>query len=151
MYQTIESISDSELREEYSKRFTKQKGKQLKSARDSADHLRSIFATYPADQEHFAVVYLDGQNKIIKTEVVATGTINTAAIYPREIIKKVLECESVSIMISHTHPSNCTYPSSSDRAVTRKLQTALSSIDVDLLDHIIIGDGHLSFSDQGLL
>jgi len=151
MYQTLTSISDSELREEYVKRFKKQKGKQLKSARDSADHLRSVFADYPADQEHFAVVYLDGQNKIIKTEVVATGTVNTAAIYPREIIKKVLACESVSIMISHTHPSGSVMSSSSDRAVTKKLQTALASIDVDLLDHIIIGDGFFSFSDQGLL
>ncbi len=151
MYQSIESISDSELREEYVKRFTKQNGNQLKSSRESADHLRSIFADHPADQEHFAVVYLDGQNKIIKTEVVATGTINTAAIYPREIIKKVLEQEGCSIIISHLHPSGSLAPSSSDRAVTKKLQTALSSIDVDLLDHIIIGDGFFSFNDQGLL
>ena len=151
MYQTLESISDSELREEYVKRFTKQNGNQLKSSRESADHLRSIFADYPADQEHFAVVYLDGQNKIIKTEVVASGTINMASIYPREIIKKVLEHECVNLIISHLHPSGNLSPSNSDRAVTKKLQTALSSIDVDLLDHIIIGNGFYSFSDQGLL
>lgn len=151
MYQTLKSISDSELREEYVKRFTRAAGEQLRSSRKSADHLRSVFADYPADQEHFAVVYLDGQNKIIKTEVVATGTVNTAAIYPREIIKKVLESEGVSIMISHTHPSGNISPSSSDRAVTKKLHTALSSIDVDLLDHIIIGDGFFSFSDERLL
>jgi DNA repair protein RadC len=151
MYQTLTSISDTELREEYVKRFTKQNGEQLRSARESADHLRSIFTDYPADQEHFAVVYLDGQNKIIRTMVVASGTINTASIFPREIIKKVLAYESVSIMISHTHPSGCVSPSSSDRAVTKKLQTALSSIDVDLLDHIIIGDGYFSFNDERLL
>ena len=151
MYQSIESISDSELREEYVKRFTKQNGNQLKSSRESADHLRSIFADHPADQEHFAVVYLDGQNKIIATEVVATGTINPAAIYPREIIKRVLEIHGVCIIVSHLHPSGALSPSNSDRAVTKKLQTALSSIDVDLLDHIIIGDGFFSFSDQGLL
>jgi DNA repair protein RadC len=151
MYQTLTSISDTELREEYAKRFTRTSGEQLRSSRESADHLRSVFTDYPADQEHFAVVYLDGQNKIIKTEVVVTGTINMASIYPREIIKKVLECESVSLMISHTHPSGNISPSSSDRAVTKKLQTALASIDVDLLDHIIVGDGFYSFSDQGLL
>ena len=151
MYQTLESISDSELREEYVKRFTKQNGNQLKSSRESADHLRSVFSDHPADQEIFAIIFLDGQNKIIATEVVATGTINTAAIYPREIIKKVLGQESCSIIISHLHPSGSLAPSSSDRAVTQKLQTALSSIDVDLLDHIIIGDGFFSFSDQGLL
>ena len=151
MNSKLKDIPDNVSREEYVKRFTKQKGSHLRSASDSAGHLRAIFADYPADQEHFAVIHLDGQNGIIKTEVVATGTINSAAIYPREIIKRVLEIESVSIIVSHLHPSGALSPSNSDRAVTKKLQTALSSIDVDLLDHIIIGDGFFSFSDQGLL
>ncbi len=151
MYQSIESISDSELREEYVKRFTKQSGELLRSSRDSADHLRSVFTNHPQDREHFAVIYLDGGHKIVKTEVIATGTINTASIYPREIIKKVLEYEAVAVIISHTHPSGGLTPSNSDRAVTKKIQTALTSIDVEMLDHIIIGNGFYSFSDQGLL
>jgi len=151
MYQSIESISDSELREEYVKRFTKQNGNQLKSSRESADHLRSVFADYPADQEHFAVVYLDGQNKIIKTEVVASGTINMASIYPRILLKRILELQAVSVLISHTHPSGATTPSSSDRAITRKLRDGLSLFDIDVIDHVVIGDGFFSFSDQGLL
>jgi DNA repair protein RadC len=151
MYQTIESISDSELREEYSKRFTRTSGEQLRSSRESADHLRSVFADYPTDQEHFAVVYLDGQNKIIKTEVVASGTINTASIYPRILLKRILELHGVSALISHTHPSGATSPSSSDRALTRKLRDGLALFDVELLDHIVIGDGFFSFSDKGLL
>jgi len=151
MYQTIESISDTELREAYVKRFTKQNGEQLRSSRESADHLRSVFADYPADQEHFAVVYLDGQNKIITTEVVASGTINTASIYPRVLLKRILELHAVSALISHTHPSGATTPSSSDRAITRKLRDGLALFDIDVIDHIVIGDGFFSFSDQGLL
>ena len=151
MYQTLTSISDTELREEYVKRFTKQNGELLRSSRDSADHLRSVFTEYPADQEHFAVVYLDGQNKIIKTEVVASGTINTASIYPRVLLKRILELQAVSVLISHTHPSGSTSPSSSDRALTRKLHHGLALFDISVIDHIVIGDGYLSFSDQGLL
>ncbi len=151
MYQTLKCISDSELREEYVKRFTRQKGTQLKSARDSADHLRSVFSEYPTDQEHFAVVYLDGQNKIIKTEVVASGTINTAAIYPRVLLKRILELQAVSVLISHTHPSGLTDASNSDRTLTKKLQAGLALFDIDIIDHLIIGTDFLSFSDQGLL
>jgi DNA repair protein RadC len=151
MYQTLESIPDSELREEYVKRFRRQTGERLNSSRSSASHLRSVFTNHDQDREHFAVVYLDAQNKIIKTEVVMTGTINSAAIYPREIIKKVLEYGTAAVVISHTHPSGSLEPSNSDRALTKKLQMALASIDVDLLDHIIIGDGFCSFADEGLL
>ena len=151
MYQSLTSISDTELREAYVKRFTKQNGEQLRSSRESADHLRSVFADYPADQEHFAVVYLDGQNKIITTEVVASGTINTASIYPRVLLKRILELHAVSALISHTHPSGATTPSSSDRAITRKLRDGLALFDIDVIDHIVIGDGFFSFSDQGLL
>ena len=151
MYQTLTSISDSELQEEYVKRFTRTSGEQLRSPRESADHLRSIFADHPADQEHFAVVYLDGQNKIITTEVVASGTINMASIYPRILLKRILELQAVSVLISHTHPSGATTPSSSDRALTRKLHDGLALFDISVIDHIIIGDGFFSFSDQGLL
>jgi len=151
MYQTIENISDSELREVFQKRFTRPAGEQLRSPRESADHLRSVFADYPADQEHFAVVYLDGQNKIITTEVVASGTINMASIYPRILLKRILELFAVSVLISHTHPSGSTTPSSSDRALTKKLQAGLALFDISVTDHLVIGDGHFSFSDAGLL
>jgi DNA repair protein RadC len=151
MYQTIDSISDSELREVFQKRFTRPSGEQLKSPRESADHLRSVFADYPTDQEHFAVVYLDGQNKIITTEVIASGTINMASIYPRVLLKRILELQAVSVLISHTHPSGLTDPSSSDRALTKKLQSGLALFDIDIIDHLIIGIDFLSFSDQGLL
>jgi DNA repair protein RadC len=151
MYQTLESISDSELQEEYVKRFTRISGEQLRSSRESADHLRSVFADYPADQEHFAVVYLDGQNRIITTEVVASGTINTASIYPRILLKRILELHTVSVLISHTHPSGATTPSSSDRAITRKLRDGLALFDIEVIDHLILGEDFFSFSDQGLL
>ena len=153
MYKTLESISDSELREEYIKRFKKQVGERLKSAADSARHLRAFLDQYPKDQEHFVVVFMNAQNQIISTELISSGSLATAAVFPREIVKRLLALESGAIIAGHNHPSGETSPSSSDRALTKKLNTALSSIDAQLLDHLILGSGenYLSFSDQGLL
>ena len=151
MYQTIESISDSELREEFSNRFTRQPGSQLKSARESAEHLRAFLSNHPQDQEHFVAVFMNSQNQIISTEVISTGSLATAAVFPREIVKRLLALEAGAIIVAHNHPSGETTPSNSDRALTKKLQRGLEAIDVSLLDHLVIGDGFYSFSDQGLL
>ncbi|MBT6010655.1 MAG: DNA repair protein RadC [Candidatus Marinimicrobia bacterium] len=151
MYQTLTSISDSELREEYAKRFTRTSGEQLKSANDSAEHFRSFLSQYPQDQEHFCVVFLNSQNQIIETEVISSGSLATAAVFPREIVKRLLALEAGAIIAAHNHPSGETTPSNSDRALTKKLQRGLEAIDVSLLDHLVIGDGFYSFSDQGLL
>ena len=151
MYQTLESISDSELREEYSNRFTRQPGSQLKSARESAEHLRAFLSNHPQDQEHFVAVFMNSQNQIISTEVISTGSLATAAVFPREIVKRLLALEAGAIIVAHNHPSGETTPSNSDRALTKKLQRGLEAIDVSLLDHLVIGDGFYSFSDQGLL
>ena len=152
MYQSIESISDTELREEFSNRFTRQPGSQLKSARESAEHLRAFLSNHPQDQEHFVAVFMNSQNQIISTEVISTGSLATAAVFPREIVKRLLALESGAIIVGHNHPSGETTPSNSDRALTKKLQTALTSIDVELLDHIVIGGcEHYSFADNRLL
>ena len=151
MYQSIESISDSELREEFSNRFTRQPGSQLKSARESAEHLRAFLSNHPQDQEHFVTVFMNSQNQIISTEVISTGSLATAAVFPREIVKRLLALEAGAIIVAHNHPSGETTPSNSDRALTKKLQRGLEAIDVSLLDHLVIGDGFYSFSDQGLL
>lgn len=148
----ITSFTDNEIKEEFINRFRIKKGAKLTSARNSADHLMTVFAGMDRDREHFVVVFLDGQHNIIKTETLFSGTITTSAVFPREIIKKVLEYEAASIIVSHNHPSGCVETSSSDKVITTKLHTALKAIDVDLLDHIIIGNGdYLSFADKSLL
>ena len=150
MYQTLTSISDTELREEYVKRFTKQVGARLGGAGESAEHLRAFLSNYPQDQEHFCVIFLDSQNRIIATELMNSGSLATAAVFPREIIKRLLALEAGAIICGHNHPSGETVPSSSDRALTKKLANALSYIDAQLLDHIIIGNGFFNlFSSYG--
>ena len=150
----LDKVTDSLLKEEYQKRFFINPGSQIGSAKASAEHLRALFVKEARDQEHFAVIFLNQQNQILVTRILFTGTLNTAAVYPRELIKQVIRYEAAAVIIGHTHPSGGIQPSSSDRAVTTKIKNALISIDVELLDHLIIGnvsDGYYSFSDNNLL
>ena len=149
----IEQFKDYEIVAEYNLRF--------KSVRESVTTVNSSISAIrraldrkgvEKDREHFFVLFLDGQNKEICTELLSSGTINTAAVYPREIIKKVLEHEAVSIVLGHNHPSGNIAPSNSDKTLTRKITVACTSIDVDVLDHIIIGGADTySFADHRLL
>lgn len=103
-------------------------------------------------REVFMVIFLNGQNQIIRMEELFEGSLTTSAVYPREVVKKVLDYDSASVILVHNHPSGNLSPSNSDRALTKKLQTALQAIDVDILDHLIVGGNEFfSFADHRLL
>lgn len=147
----ISEISDTEIIEEYVKRFTIQAGEHISGARQAADHFRGYFSD-AAKKEKFVIAYLNGQHEVISTEVLFEGSLTSSAVFPREVVTGVIELGSAAVLIAHNHPSGSTTPSSSDRAVTKKLQTALGAIDVDVLDHIIIGGlDYFSFSDHRLI
>ena len=147
----LKDIPDNVIREEFVNRFQLKAGDMIKNATSAANHLRAFLSDYARDVEHFVVIFLNNQNKVITTEVVASGTINTSAVYPRQIAIKVLKHESTNVILGHSHPSGETMPSNSDRAVTKKLQTGLAALDIEILDHIIIGEDHYSFADAGIL
>ncbi len=145
------NVSDNDLLNEYVKRFTISAGDHIKSSKEAADHFRACFGISPK-QEKFAVCFLNSQNAIIATEVLFEGTLDSSAVYPREVVERVLTLGAGSIIIGHNHPSGNISPSASDRAVTKKLKTALDAIDISLLDHIIVGGKQFfSFSDHHLL
>ena len=147
----ISSVSDSAILEAYVKRFTIKAGEGIKTSREAADHFRAYFAE-AAKREQFVCAYMNSQNRLISTEVLFVGSISTSAVYPREVVQRILDLGAAAVMFSHNHPSGELTPSNSDRAVTKKLETALSAIDVDVLDHIIIGGSeYFSFSDHRLL
>jgi DNA repair protein RadC len=151
MNQLLTEISDNEIAEEFVSRFQRKVGERLQKSITVANHLRAVLSAYVDDVEHFMCIFLDSQLRIITTEVVANGTLASSAVYPREIIKKVLQHEAAHVILGHNHPSGETIPSSSDRAITKKLVAALASLDIDVLDHVILGNGFFSFSDEGLL
>ena len=147
----ISSISDTEILEEYVNRFTIKAGESIKSAMEAANHLRSYFSD-ASKKEKFVVCFLNGQHQMLSTEVLFEGSLTTSAVYPREVITRAIDLGAAAVLLGHNHPSGLTTPSNSDRAVTRKLQTALNAIDIDILDHIIIGGpDYYSFADNRLL
>ncbi len=112
-------------------------------------------------EEQFRVIFLDSNNKIIKDQVMFRGTINQTGVYPRQILKRALELNSVSIIAVHNHPAGTLKPSNADINVTRNLQSACDSLGIQLLDHLIIGDrfyndednqkNFYSFAENGLI
>lgn len=102
------------------------------------------------DYEVFGVIYLNNQHKVLGKEVLATGTIDGAAVYPREVVKSCLKAGSCDVVLFHNHPSGIAEPSQSDRAITDRLKNALDTVDIRILDHIVIGSGkHVSFAERG--
>ena len=147
----ISSISDSAIMEEYVRRFTIRAGEAIKSSRVAADHFRAYYAN-ASKREQFVVCFLNGQNCVLSTETLFVGSLTTSAVYPREVVQRILDLGAAAVMFSHNHPSGELTPSNSDRAVTKKLQTALAALDVEVLDHIIIGGAEFfSFSDHRLI
>ncbi len=145
-------MSDDVIREEFVKRFTFDPGIRLGCATQAVDHLRAMF-TDSEYRESFAIIYLNSQHEVIDSNILFTGSLDTAAIYPREVIKAIiLEYPATkAIIIAHNHPSGSSTPSQSDEKITKKLKLALDSIDINLLDHIIIGKEFYSFADHGKL
>lgn len=104
------------------------------------------------EREIFLVLFLDNQHRLIKQEEMFLGTINSAVIHPREIIKTALYCNAAAMILAHNHPSGIAEPSQSDRHITERIRQAANLMDIRLLDHFIIGKGcYFSFSEAGWL
>ncbi len=102
-------------------------------------------------KEVFIVIYLDSSHAILDSVTVAEGTVNLNTIYPRELIKQALQKNAAAMIVAHNHPSGSLEPSTQDMQLTRTLFLLGNMMQVQLLDHIIIGNGSYSFADQGLM
>ena len=104
------------------------------------------------EREHFMVLFLDNQHRLIKAETLFKGTVNSAFVHPREIVKCVLTLNAAAVIVAHNHPSGEVTPSTADRQLTVQISQALALIDARLLDHIVVSvNGTFSFRDFGLL
>jgi DNA repair protein RadC len=126
------------------------RGEQLNSSREVYNVMKPLFAQND-DVETFFCLFLDGRNRIISIEKMFSGSISSAAIYPREIVKQVIAMKACAVVMAHNHPSGSTDPSTEDRRITKTIAMALATIDVQLLDHIVIGDGYTSMADRGFI
>lgn len=104
------------------------------------------------EHEVFAVLFLDSQHRLIEYVEMFRGTIDSASVYPREVVKEALMLNAAAVIISHNHPSGNPEPSSADKALTQRLKETLALVDVRTLDHIVVGGADTtSFAERGLL
>ena len=116
----------------------------------AANYCRSLLLGL--EQEVFICLFLTNQHRLIESEELSRGTIDSASVYPREVVKRVLHHNAAAVIFAHNHPSGINEPSGSDIGITSRLKDALRLIDVRVLDHVIIGDGlPLSMAEIGLL
>jgi len=104
-------------------------------------------------KEKFHAVFLNSSNKVLNFSEISKGTINKSAVFPREIAEMALASKAASVIISHNHPAGSLTPSQNDAAVTQAVKNALKTLEIELLDHIIISSsgGYFSFKENGFL
>lgn len=148
----LSAVSDEQISDEYRSRFELKTGDIVNSSEDAARHFTSVIG-FRVDKELFGVVFLNGRNQVITSEILFEGSVTNSAVYPREIIKRIIEINAAAIIIGHNHPSGSLNPSQDDRNITRKIKTACSTIDCELHDHIIVvkNGEYTSFADRGLI
>ena len=126
------------------------RGRQLTAPRDVFNHLQALLEGY--EYEVFALLMLDCKHRVIAFHELFRGTLDSANVYPREVVKAVLNANAAAVILAHNHPSGVPEPSQADRTLTTRLQTALQTIDVRLLDHLVIGGTTaVSFAERGLI
>lgn len=126
-----------------------QRGNCLTSPQETRQYLSSRLRDYT--YEVFAILFMDQRHRIIQFEEMFRGTIDSATVYPREVVKKALECNAAAVIFAHNHPSGVAEPSQADERITRRLTDALALVDVRVLDHFVVGDSVVSFAERGLL
>jgi len=119
---------------------------------ESPEAVKSLVALQMRDLEHevFACLFLDNRHRLITYEPLFRGTIDSASVYPREVVKAALACNAAAVVLAHNHPSGVAEPSRADIDITARLKKALTLIDVRVLDHIIVGDNYqVSLAERG--
>jgi len=126
------------------------KGQSLSNSLQAYHVLKPLFAEED-DVEKVYFIFLDGQNKVLGIENLFSGSIMASYIYPREVVKRLIHLKATAFVMAHNHPSGDIQPSREDRSITIKVGIAAASIDVQLHDHLIVGDGYHSMADSGWL
>lgn len=117
------------------------------SSRDAGDYLMPRYAGFGV--ERFGVMLLDQKQRVIRTMVVSTGTLDSSAAHPREVFRAAAVASASSVVVFHNHPSGDPTPSAADRVVTQRLAAAGEIMGIELGDHIILGDGiFFSFKEE---
>ena len=126
----------------------------LRPCMDNSRAVRNFLVAQLAHREAevFALLLLDSQHQLIAFRELFQGTIDGAAVYPREVVKIALQNNAAAVILAHNHPSGIAEPSEADKVITRQLKNALALLDIRTLDHMIVGDNQVvSLAERGLL
>jgi DNA repair protein RadC len=122
------------------------------------EYLKSAFESHPT-QESFWTILLDRKNHPIGRVMISLGTLTSTVVHPREVLRAAILGSAAAIIVAHNHPSGDPAPSAADVQVTRQLREACKAMDIDLLDHVVVGYpeadprglGYYSFREAGVL
>lgn len=129
---------------------TLSRGDAITDAATTKHYLQQRLRAYP--YEVFACLFLDNKHRMIAFDELFRGTIDSANVYPREVVKQALTHNAAAVIFAHNHPSGIAEPSNADYAITDRLKSALNTVDIRVLDHIVVGDGEVvSFAEMGKL
>lgn len=122
---------------------------------EGPEDVASILSHYleDEDREHFVTLMLDSKNRVIGVHTASIGTLTAALVSPREVFKAAILCNALSIVLGHNHPSGDVDPSPEDIQVTERLVRAGAMLDIEVLDHVIVGEegSYTSFKRSGIM
>jgi len=122
------------------------------------DYLKSAYADNPM-QEALYVILVNRKNRPLGRILITLGTLTSSLAHPREVFRPAILAGAAAVIVSHNHPSGDPAPSAADVTVTRNLRDAAKILDIEMLDHVIVGDkdgdpsgnGYYSFREAGVL
>jgi DNA repair protein RadC len=114
------------------------------------DYLTAAMAREKIEQ--FRALFLDSHNRLLADQVMSTGSVNHAPVYPREVVKRALELHATALILVHNHPSGDPTPSADDVEMTREIQSAARVLGIALHDHLVMGNGRwISLRKAGVI
>jgi DNA repair protein RadC len=127
----------------------------LANSQQAQKIIRNLIDTHgQSDREQFCVLLLNAKNEIIGLNIVSIGTVTSAPVSARDVIKVAILANSTAMILSHNHPSGDVSPSPEDLAVTEKIVQACHLVGIQVHEHMIIsmfGDRYYSFADEGII
>ena len=135
---------------ELGRRVVKSARGEIRSVRSPADAAGLVMEDMKnLDREHFRVILLDSKNSVISIETVSIGTVNASLVHPREVLKPALEKSATCMILVHNHPTGSVSPSREDILLTRRFDKCGRILGIEVVDHIIIGDGRYTSMKEG--
>ena len=126
--------------------------KSIANPATAAEIINQVFDMENQPNEVFAILCLNTKNKVAGAHIISQGSLSSSIVHPREVFKAAIANNAASIILAHNHPSGDPEPSRDDIETTHRLVNAGNILGINVLDHIIIGDGrYISLKEQGMM